>query len=110
MYCQTESKMIGNSIKKLIKVVHQRERLNTGIFEKLKFATFWKRCFQRYSNNVKYNQRRSTSRKSAFAVTMAKSQEHGLKPQSYDYFLVLDFEATCQKDTQMKPQVHTDIW
>ncbi|XP_064119929.1 ERI1 exoribonuclease 3-like isoform X2 [Macrobrachium nipponense] len=26
------------------------------------------------------------------------------KPQSYDYFIVLDFEATCQKNIQLVPQ------
>jgi hypothetical protein len=28
-----------------------------------------------------------------------------IKPQDYDYFLVLDFEATCQKDVPLVPQV-----
>ena len=28
-----------------------------------------------------------------------------IKPQNFDYFLVLDFEATCEKDVQIHPQV-----
>lgn len=28
-----------------------------------------------------------------------------LKPQYFDYFLVLDFEATCQENEQIRPQV-----
>lgn len=27
-----------------------------------------------------------------------------IKPQNYDYFLVLDFEATCEKDKKIDPQ------
>ena len=29
----------------------------------------------------------------------------GIKPQNYNYVLVLDFEATCVKDELIKPQV-----
>ena len=32
---------------------------------------------------------------------MATSMDSDIKPQNYDYFLVLDFEATC--DDQRKP-------
>ena len=97
--------MFGNSTRKLIKITHQRQRLNKGIFENLNVLTFCKRCFQRYSNQE--NSHRSlSSRKSAFTA-MAESQEQkGLKPQNFDYFMVLDFEATCQKDVVIKPQVH----
>jgi len=28
-----------------------------------------------------------------------------LKPQNYDYFLVLDFEATCEENKKIFPQV-----
>ena len=35
----------------------------------------------------------------------SEGQEQRLKPQNFDYFLVLDFEATCEKDGQIKPQV-----
>lgn len=31
----------------------------------------------------------------------------GLKEQNFDYFLVLDFEATCQKNNKPNPQVYS---
>jgi len=31
------------------------------------------------------------------------------KPQAFDYFLVLDFEATCEKNTKPTPQVSLRI-
>ena len=27
-----------------------------------------------------------------------------ISPQQFDYFLVLDFEATCERDTRLNPQ------
>ena len=27
-----------------------------------------------------------------------------ISPQQFDYFLVMDFEATCERDTKLKPQ------
>lgn len=54
------------------------------------------------------NKSRSTRPKLFFnTVTMAKSNTGGstIKPQNYNYFLVLDFEATCSKGRYLKPQV-----
>lgn len=38
---------------------------------------------------------------------MASSQEMKTKvePQTFKYFLVLDFEATCEHNTKIEPQV-----
>ena len=36
---------------------------------------------------------------------MATASGAGFKEQGYDYFLVLDFEATCDNKTKVKPQV-----
>ncbi|KAK2157668.1 hypothetical protein LSH36_187g06027 [Paralvinella palmiformis] len=53
------------------------------------------------------NKSRSTRPKLFFnTLTMAKSNTGGstIKPQNYNYFLVLDFEATCSKGRYIKPQ------
>jgi hypothetical protein len=34
---------------------------------------------------------------------MASSMNNSLKPQNYDYFLVLDFEATCDEERKIHP-------
>ena len=39
-------------------------------------------------------------------LEMASNKSLEVKPQKFDYFLVLDFEATCEKDTRIKPQVY----
>ena len=106
MYCKPKVEMLGNSTRKLIKILQERQRFHTEIFEKLNVITLCKRCFQRYSIK-EINHRRLSIRKSAFTA-MAESQsgeQKGLKRQSFDYFLVLDFEATCQKEGVIKPQV-----
>ena len=41
---------------------------------------------------------------SRHASKMAKSSP-GIREQTFDYFLVLDFEATCDDLTRLKPQV-----
>lgn len=33
-----------------------------------------------------------------------KKGSMGISPQHYDYFLVLDFEATCERDSKLRPQ------
>uniref|UniRef100_A0A914WHH6 Exonuclease domain-containing protein n=1 Tax=Plectus sambesii TaxID=2011161 RepID=A0A914WHH6_9BILA len=38
------------------------------------------------------------------ASACATSTSNGFVPQNYDYFLVLDFEATCDSGTQPSPQ------
>lgn len=39
------------------------------------------------------------------AIFVPDAEKSKLKPQFYDYFLVLDFEATCEDGKQIKPQV-----
>ncbi len=34
---------------------------------------------------------------------MATSLNNCIKPQNYDYFLVLDFEATCDQERKIHP-------
>ena len=36
---------------------------------------------------------------------MATKQQFVMQPQQFNYFLVLDFEATCEKDKRIQPQV-----
>ena len=33
-----------------------------------------------------------------------KKGSMGISAQQFDYFLVLDFEATCERDTKLRPQ------
>ena len=33
-----------------------------------------------------------------------KKGSMSISPQQFDYFLVMDFEATCERDTKLKPQ------
>lgn len=33
-----------------------------------------------------------------------KKGDMSISPQQFDYFLVLDFEATCERDTKLRPQ------
>ena len=40
-------------------------------------------------------------------MASANTAGSGFKEQEYDYFLVLDFEATCDNKTKVKPQVST---
>ena len=44
-----------------------------------------------------------------FFNKMAKANENSIKPQIYDYFLVLDFEATCIEGKKIVPQVALSI-
>ena len=45
----------------------------------------------------------STATASNYLLRQSKKQ---ILPQKYDYFLVLDFEATCDDSTQLNPQVN----
>ena len=38
-------------------------------------------------------------------IMVPEASKSKLKPQFYDYYLVLDFEATCEEGKQMEPQV-----
>lgn len=38
-----------------------------------------------------------------FLSKMASSSINSIKPQNYDYFLVLDFEATCDEERKIHP-------
>lgn len=87
--------MFGISIRALIR---RFEVPNLGI-------PYCDRCFHVQSNKkVKFTCVNRRSRRSAFSVMASEGQEQRLKPQNFDYFLVLDFEATCEKDGQIKPQ------
>ena len=33
-----------------------------------------------------------------------KKGSMSISPQQFDHFLVMDFEATCERDTKLKPQ------
>ena len=46
----------------------------------------------------------SPSQRSWMLIPPKKKGSMSISPQQYDYFLVLDFEATCERDSKLRPQ------
>ena len=44
------------------------------------------------------------SRRSWMYLRPKKKGSMSISPQQFDHFLVMDFEATCERDTKLKPQ------
>lgn len=50
------------------------------------------------------------NRPCSLASWIMASTIFGIQSQSFDYFLVLDFEATCERNARIKPQVNPEIF
>ena len=69
-------------------------------------SRFCDRCLYLHSNKlVSVNRLKVRNSISAAMASSLTSDNQGVKPQKFDYFLVLDFEATCRKDGKIEPQV-----
>jgi len=71
------------------------------------------RRVRHFANSSADLTRRMSTRMSAFTVSRQSRNSpimaaiaNKTSVQTFDYFLVLDFEATCDKDSRISPQVH----
>ena len=46
----------------------------------------------------------SPSHRSWMLIPPKRKGSMSISPQQFDHFLVLDFEATCERDTKLRPQ------
>ena len=78
---------------------------NRNIFINRKLFKMNEEAAANISTTSELNSKKSKNNKNENNLLFVQRNHNSLQPQIYDYILVLDFEATCEKGKELLPQV-----